>query len=130
MVDSSKGVFERFEKLLSIMQKLRGPDGCAWDREQTHRSIRGNMIEECNEAVEAIDACDDANLCEELGDVLLQVVFHAQIAAEENRFTMADILEGLCQKLIRRHPHVFGDKQAATPEQALLSWNEAKKREK
>jgi len=130
MVNSTSDVSDRFEELLSIMRRLRGPDGCPWDREQTHVSIRGNMIEECNEAVEAIDLGDDALLCEELGDVLLQVVFHAQMEKEENRFCLADVLDGLCQKLVRRHPHVFGDTKAQTPEQAIESWNEAKKRER
>ena len=130
MVDSVEGVSRRFEELLSIMRRLRAPGGCPWDREQTHQSIRSNMLEECREAVEAIDTRDDALLCEELGDVLLQVVFHAQIAEEENRFTIADVLDGLCRKLIRRHEHVFGDVKAETPEQALERWNEVKKREK
>jgi MazG family protein len=129
MLDSPYGYLPAWDKLLAIMEKLRSPDGCPWDREQTHLSIRGNLEEECGELLEAIDSGNDASLCEELGDVLLQVVFHARIAEEENRFTAEDVLNGLCDKLIRRHPHVFGDGKAAGTEEALAFWNQAKIKE-
>ena len=102
-----------FDRLVRTMWRLRQPDGCPWDREQTHRSITKNMVEEAYEAVEAIEAGDDAHLVEELGDVLEQVVLHAQIAADEGRFTIDDVVRGLNEKLVRRHPHVFGEHAAA-----------------
>ena len=102
-----------FDRLVRTMWRLRQPDGCPWDREQTHRTITKNMVEEAYEAVEAIEAGDDAHLVEELGDVLEQVVLHAQIAADEGRFTIDDVVRGLNEKLVRRHPHVFGEHAAA-----------------
>ena len=118
------------EDLLQIMRVLRGKDGCPWDREQNHESIRKNMIEETYEVVEAIDRKDSTMLCEELGDVLLQVVFHAQMEEEENGFDFDDVCDGICQKLILRHPHIFGDVVAKTSEQVLKNWDEIKKKEK
>jgi MazG family protein len=129
VLDSLYGGFSAWDRLLKIMATLRSPGGCPWDLEQTHLSIRKNLEEECGELLEAIDAGDDAGMCEELGDVLLQVVFHARIAEEEGRFTAEDVLNGLCDKLIKRHPHVFGDVKAQTKEEALAFWNEAKARE-
>jgi tetrapyrrole methylase family protein/MazG family protein len=126
VLNSLCGKFNPWEKLLAIMSRLRSPEGCPWDREQTHLSLRGNLSEECGELLEAIDSGDDKNLCEELGDVLLQVVFHAQIAEEEGRFTVDDVLNGLCEKLISRHPHVFGGVKAQNAEEALNFWREAK----
>ena len=102
-----------FDRLVRTMWRLRQPDGCPWDREQTHRSITKNMVEEAYEAVEAIEADDAAHLVEELGDVLEQVVLHAQIAADEGSFTIDDVVHGLNEKLVRRHPHVFGEHAAA-----------------
>lgn len=102
-----------FDRLVRTMWRLRQPDGCPWDREQTHRSITKNMVEEAYEAVEAIEANDRAHLVEELGDVLEQVVLHAQIAADEGAFTIDDVIHGLNEKLVRRHPHVFGEHAAA-----------------
>lgn len=107
------GAHPEFDRLVRTMWRLRQPDGCPWDREQTHRSITKNMVEEAYEAVEAIEAGDDAHLVEELGDVLEQVVLHAQIAADEGRFTIDDVVRGLNEKLVRRHPHVFGEHAAA-----------------
>jgi tetrapyrrole methylase family protein/MazG family protein len=130
MLDSLYDDFPAWDKLLKVMETLRSPEGCPWDREQTHLSIRKNLEEECGELLEAIDAGEDAGLCEELGDVLLQVVFHARIAEEEGRFTINDVLNGLCIKLINRHPHVFGGVKARTKEEALAFWNEAKLKEK
>ena len=102
-----------FDRLVRTMWRLRQPDGCPWDREQTHRSITKHMVEEAYEAVEAIEANDAAHLVEELGDVLEQVVLHAQIAADEGAFTIDDVVHGLNEKLVRRHPHVFGEHAAA-----------------
>ncbi|WP_417803021.1 nucleoside triphosphate pyrophosphohydrolase [Thermophilibacter provencensis] len=102
-----------FDRLVRTMWRLRQPDGCPWDREQTHRSITRNMVEEAYEAVEAIEADDATHLAEELGDVLEQVVLHAQIAADDGAFTIDDVIHGLNEKLVRRHPHVFGEHAAA-----------------
>ncbi len=102
-----------FDRLVRTMWRLRQPDGCPWDREQTHRSITKNMVEEAYEAVEAIEANDREHLLEELGDVLEQVVLHAQIAADDGAFTIDDVVHGLNEKLVRRHPHVFGEHAAA-----------------
>ena len=102
-----------FDRLVRTMWRLRQPDGCPWDREQTHRSITKNMVEEAYEAVEVIEADDATHLVEELGDVLEQVVLHAQIAADDGAFTIDDVIHGLNEKLVRRHPHVFGEHAAA-----------------
>ena len=107
---------DAMDKLREIVARLRAPDGCPWDREQTHASLRGSLIEEAYETVEAIDEADDAHLCEELGDLLLQVVLHSQLAAETGRFTLDDVADTLSAKLIRRHPHVFGEATAADSE--------------
>lgn len=116
--------------LQRIMQLLRGEGGCPWDREQNHRSIRGNLIEETYEAVEAIDTDNAALLCEELGDVLLQVVFHCQMEAELGGFTFEDVCDGICKKLILRHPHIFGDVVADTSAEVLKNWDAIKQVEK
>ena len=105
----------RMDDLLNIMELLRSPGGCPWDRAQTHQSIRANMLEEAYEAAEAIDRMDMDNLREELGDVLLQVVFHSAMAREAGRFTFADVVDGICKKLVFRHPHVFGTAEAGVP---------------
>ena len=120
-----------YEQLLNIIAELRSDHGCPWDRAQTHESMIKCMYYECDEVVEAIKNKDDDNLCEELGDVLLQVLLHAQIAAEEGRFTMADVVDELAKKMIRRHPHVFGDApQAQSEEEGLARWKEIKALEK
>ena len=116
--------------LRRIMACLRGENGCPWDRAQDHKSIRRDLIEETYEVAEAIDNDDSDLLREELGDLLLQVVFHARMEEEAGRFSLDDVIADLCEKLIRRHPHVFGDVSAEDPEGALASWNEAKKEEK
>lgn len=118
------------EDLRRIVAILRSPDGCPWDREQTHRSLRANLLEEAAEAAEAIDEGDAEHLCEELGDVLLQVVMHAELAQESGAFTFGDVVDGIAQKLIRRHPHVFGDVRAEDTETALKTWNEVKRAER
>jgi len=112
------------------MELLRAPGGCPWDREQTHASIRRNLLEEACEAAEAIDSGDKAALCEELGDVLMQVVFHAQMEREQGGFTMEDVIDGVCQKLVYRHPHVFGTVEADTSQQVLANWEVLKRKEK
>ncbi len=120
-----------YEKLVDIVAELRSEHGCPWDRAQTHESMIKNLREECEEAIAAIEKKDDENLCEELGDVLLQVLLHAQIASEEGRFGMAEIVDGLAKKLVRRHPHVFGDApQAMTAEEGLARWKAMKEQEK
>ena len=120
-----------YEQLLDIIAKLRSPEGCPWDRAQTHESMIPCLRDECDEVVEAINNKDDDNLCEELGDVLLQVLLHAQIATEEGRFTMADVVNGIAEKMVRRHPHVFGNAPVAqTEEEGLARWMEIKAQEK
>lgn len=116
--------------LRSIMELLRAPEGCPWDRVQTHASIRRNMIEEAYETVDAIDSGDRAAMVEELGDVLMQVVFHARIAEEDGAFTFDDVVDGVCKKLIFRHPHVFGDGKTGDDQKAIVDWEAQKKIEK
>src|SRR4028119_1430890 len=111
------------DQLIEIVAKLRGPGGCPWDREQTHASLRAGLLEEAYEVVAAIDAEDDANLREELGDLLLQSVFHAQLAEEEGRFTFDDLAREIAAKLVRRHPHVFGDTRCADSAEVLQRWD-------
>ena len=118
------------EDLLNIMQLLRAPGGCPWDRAQTHQSIRANMLEEAYEAADAIDRMDMDNLKEELGDVLLQVVFHASMAQEAGAFGFDDVVDGICKKLVYRHPHVFGTVEARDPDGALSAWDDQKRKEK
>ena len=120
----------RFAELVQIMSRLRADDGCPWDREQTHASLRAYLLEEAHEALEAVDAGDDQALCEELGDVLLQIVFHAQIASEDGRFTIDDVCGAIADKLIRRHPHVFGDVQVDDADHVKANWDQIKRDEK
>jgi len=130
MVDfESKPAYD-ISDLRNLMHLLRGPGGCPWDSEQTHESIRRNMIEEAYEAAEAIDNGDKDNLIEELGDVLMQVLFHADIASGAGEFTLDDIADVTCKKLIRRHPHVFGDVVASDGNESLNYWDDAKRGEK
>ena len=119
-----------YEDMLAIMRILRAPGGCPWDAEQTHESIRRNFLEETCEAVEAIDNHDMPALCEELGDVLMQVIFHAQMEAETGGFTMQDVIDGLCRKLVYRHPHVFSDVKVANSDEVLTNWEALKRQEK
>jgi tetrapyrrole methylase family protein/MazG family protein len=124
-------VHPEFAELVRIMARLRDPDsGCPWDLEQTHATLRPNMIEEAYEVVEAIDHADDRELVEELGDVLLQIAFHAQMAAEAGTFTIDDVSRGIVAKLVFRHPHIFGDTEAGTAEDTLARWDQLKKVEK
>ena len=120
-----------WEDFLQIIKLLRSPGGCPWDAEQTHASIRRDFLEETYETLDAIDREDVPAMCEELGDMLMQVVFHAQIEAELGRFTMADVVDGIAQKMVYRHPHVFGGTvQADTSEQVLVNWEVLKRKEK
>ena len=114
------------DDLCGIMKILRSENGCPWDKVQTHKSIRKDLIEECYEAAEAIDCDDPAMMREELGDVLLQVVFHSEMEEERGNFSFGDVVNEVCQKLVDRHPHVFGNVKADSTEEALDSWNNAK----
>lgn len=117
-------------ELKAVVERLRAPGGCPWDREQTHESLRGGLVEECYEVLDAIEREDDDALCEELGDVLLQIALHAVIAEEQGRFSDRDVSTGIVKKLIYRHPHVFGSVRADTPEEVLKNWDKLKMTEK
>ena len=130
MVDFEKKDKYNFDDLLRIMEILRAPDGCMWDREQDHQSIRRNFIEETYEVCEAIDEQDTEHLKEELGDVLLQVVFHTQMEKEKGVFDIGDVSDGICKKLIYRHPHIFGSVEVCSSEEILRNWDELKRKEK
>lgn len=119
-----------FAKLVAIMARLRAPGGCPWDREQTHATLRTYLIEEAYEVLDALDSTDDVKFAEELGDVLLQVLFHAQIAREEGRFAITDVIRQIYEKMIRRHPHVFGEKRAKDAAEVLRNWEIIKKQER
>ena len=119
-----------YEELLNVIAQLRGEHGCPWDKAQTHESLIPCLRNECEEVVQAIEQHDEENLCEELGDVLLQVLLHARIAEEEGQFTMADVVNGLAEKMVRRHPHVFGNEEYGSPEQYQARWEEIKRQEK
>lgn len=121
---------ENLEQLIETIRILRSPNGCEWDREQTHKTLRPNMLEEAYEAVDAIDSGDIANLREELGDVLLQVLLHSQIADDEGEFNIEDVSKELNEKLIHRHPHVFGNQIVNSTEEILNNWDLLKKEEK
>ena len=118
------------DSLVDVLKRLRGENGCPWDREQTHMSLRNTMIEEAYEAVDAIERDDTDALCEELGDVLLQIVFHAQIETEASDFTIRDVTTGIVKKLMYRHPHVFSALKVSGTEEVLKNWEELKKKEK
>ncbi len=118
-----------FPGLRRIVATLRGPDGCPWDRVQTHRSLRPYLIEEAQETLSAIDEGDPARLCEELGDLLLEILLQVQIAEEKGDFRLADVIQSIASKLVRRHPHVFGEAVAETPEAVVDQWDELKRRE-
>ena len=118
-----------FQTLVGIVERLRSPEGCPWDREQTHSSLKRNLLEECYEVLEAIEAEDGAKLSDELGDILVQVVFHAQIAREAGDFGIDDVLTKVAQKLVRRHPHVFGDATASDAREVERNWEVLKRQE-
>lgn len=124
------GCVKEISELIDVVARLRAPDGCQWDREQTHETLRPNMLEEAYEAVDAIDSGDMKHLKEELGDVLLQVVLHSQIASEEGAFNIEDVAKELKEKLIHRHPHVFGDTKVSSTQDILDNWDKLKAEEK
>jgi tetrapyrrole methylase family protein / MazG family protein len=119
-----------FEKLVAVQARLRAPGGCPWDREQTHATLRTYLIEEAYEVLEALEGGDDAKFAEEMGDLLLQIVFHSQIAREERRFTVADVIREVHDKMVRRHPHVFGKQRARSSAEVLKNWEQLKKEER
>jgi len=130
LLESIEDPEELFKILVDIMRKLRSREGCLWDREQDHLSLKKSLIEEAYETAEAIDGGDMSELREELGDLLLQVVFHGQIAEEDGSFKHADIIKGIIKKLLRRHPHVFADASASSSQEILESWEDIKKKER
>ncbi len=119
-----------FQSLIDLMARLRGPDGCPWDRKQTTDSLKPFLIEECYEVVDALDEGAPEKIREELGDLLFQIMFHARIAEEQGRFTINDVINGSVEKMVRRHPHVFGDAQLSTDKDVLANWEQIKKKEK
>jgi tetrapyrrole methylase family protein / MazG family protein len=128
--DSNPKRHGEFDRLVAIMERLRAPGGCPWDRAQSRQDLKPYLVEETYEVLDAIEEGSPQKLAEELGDLLLQVVFHAEIAAEEGAFTIEDVCRGINEKLVRRHPHVFGEVKADTPEQVLVNWEAIKKDEK
>jgi len=127
---ADRDTLESLGRLVDIMARLRAPGGCPWDREQTHESLRPYLVEEAYEVLEAIDRGDVAALRDELGDVLLQVLFHAEIAAEDGRFRLADVASAIADKLERRHPHVFGDVQVRDADEVVRNWRRIKAEER
>src|SRR6266404_1943645 len=121
---------EWFERLVELQARLRAPNGCPWDREQTHATLRTYLIEEAYEVLDAMNSGDDAKFANEMGDLLLQVVFHSQIATEEGRFTVADVIREVHEKMVRRHPHVFGEKRAKDAAEVLRNWEQIKAEER
>ncbi len=121
---------EWFEKLVAVQARLRAPNGCPWDREQTHQSLRTYLIEEAYEVLEALESGNDAKFAEEMGDLLLQIVFHSQIAREEGRFTVSEVIREIHDKMVRRHPHVFGTTRAKDSAEVLRNWEQIKAEER
>jgi len=122
-------LLEKLGWVIRIMTRLRASDGCPWDKVQTHESLLKNLLEETYEFIDTVNNKDDKTMREELGDLFMQVVFHAEVAAERGAFNLADVAHDLADKLVRRHPHVFGDEKAKDQDEALTSWNNAKKKE-
>lgn len=129
-IKKEKNIFPNFAKLVEIMEKLRGPDGCPWDKAQKREDLKTYLLEETYEVLDAIEEKNSEKLQEELGDLLLQIIFHAQISKEEKNFDIEDICKTINEKLIRRHPHVFSDAKAETPDVVLKNWEKIKKGEK
>ena len=126
----SKAMKENSTKtLIEIIKRLRAPDGCPWDRKQTHKSVRGHLVEECAELLEAIDNDDDNGMREELGDVLMHILLHCEIASEQGKFDFDDVAQELAEKLVRRHPHVFGGQSAKDADEVLGIWQKVKELE-
>jgi tetrapyrrole methylase family protein / MazG family protein len=120
----------KFDALAAIIARLRGPDGCPWDKEQTHQTLRGNLLSESYEVLEALDNGDRAELCEELGDLLLQIVLHAQIAKDNGEFEIGDVIKSITTKLIHRHPHIFGSRKVKDAKEVMHNWEELKSEER
>ena len=120
----------QFATLVKIIARLRAPDGCPWDRKQTHASLRENLLAECYEVLEALDEGDSNKLCDELGDLLMQIVLHAQIASEDGEFELGEVVSGINTKLIHRHPHIFGSKKVRDAEEVSHNWEVLKKEER
>lgn len=127
---SSKRIGKAFESLVALQARLRAPNGCPWDREQTHDSLRTYLVEETYEVLDALDSGDARKLADELGDLLLQIVFHAELAAEGGKFDIADVIEQIYTKMVRRHPHVFGSVRAGTSSEVLKNWEQLKAEER
>ncbi|MFH1169798.1 MAG: nucleoside triphosphate pyrophosphohydrolase [Chloroflexota bacterium] len=127
---SSPEDLDKFDTLAAVIARLRSPGGCPWDREQTHASLRGNLLQECYEVLAALDEAAPARLCDEMGDLLLQIVLHAQIASEAGDFEMGDVIRGINTKLVRRHPHIFGSATAKDAEEVAHNWEALKKQER
>jgi tetrapyrrole methylase family protein/MazG family protein len=125
-----KRKLDTFSTLVDIIARLRAPDGCPWDKQQTHLSLKPNLLEECYEALEAIDEGDDGKLCEELGDILMQIALHSQIGQEDGQFSVEDVLRSINTKLIRRHPHVFGTTKVSSSQDVIQNWEAIKQEEK
>jgi tetrapyrrole methylase family protein/MazG family protein len=121
---------DKFSTLVQIIARLRGPDGCPWDRKQTHAMLRKNLLGECYEVLDSLDDGDPARLCEELGDLLLQIMLHAQIAADNGEFEISDVIKSISKKIVRRHPHVFGDGEAKDAEEVMQNWEAIKREER
>jgi tetrapyrrole methylase family protein/MazG family protein len=129
-MDISEAELRTFEGLRRIIARLRGPDGCPWDRAQTHASLKSYLLEEAYETLGALDEDDTDKLCDELGDLLLEVLLHVQLAEEAREFTLEDVVHRIASKLVRRHPHVFGEEQADTPEEVMARWAALKQEER
>jgi tetrapyrrole methylase family protein/MazG family protein len=129
-MDIPEAELRTFEGLRRIIARLRAPDGCPWDRVQTHASLKPYLLEEAYEALAALDESDTDKLCDELGDLLLEVLLHVQLAEEAGEFTLADVVGRIASKLVRRHPHVFGEERADTPEEVMARWAELKQEER
>jgi len=120
----------KFDALVEIIARLRAPDGCPWDREQTHQTLRGNLLSECYEVMEALDDGDTDKLCEELGDLLLQIALHAQVARDNGEFEIGDVVKSIATKIVRRHPHIFGSTKVKDAEEVMHNWEELKREER
>jgi tetrapyrrole methylase family protein/MazG family protein len=121
---------DRFDTFKEIIARLRGPDGCPWDKEQTHTSLRMNLLSECYEVLEALDEGNSDKLCEELGDLLLQIVLHAQIAKDDGEFEIGDVIRSISEKIVRRHPHIFGSTKVKDAKEVMHNWEELKRDER
>ncbi|MHB8844672.1 MAG: nucleoside triphosphate pyrophosphohydrolase [Nitrospirota bacterium] len=129
-MDGTNGHNKGIQRLVELMAKLRGPDGCPWDLKQTPESLKPFLVEECYEVVDALEDGSPEKIKEELGDLLFQIVFHARIAEEQGQFAMEDVITSIHEKMVRRHPHVFGDERLSTDKEVLANWEEIKKKEK